>query len=64
MNFTDTMVIRNAYTIVVRNPEGKRPRGRPEPRWKDYIKMNLIDTGCEGTDWIQLAQERSSGERL
>jgi hypothetical protein len=26
---------RNAYTILVRNPEGKRPLGRPRRRWED-----------------------------
>jgi hypothetical protein len=26
--------IRNAYNILVRKPEGKRPYGRPRRRWK------------------------------
>jgi hypothetical protein len=29
---------RNAYRILVRNPEGKRPLGRPRCRWMDNIK--------------------------
>jgi hypothetical protein len=32
---------RNAYRILVGNPEGKRPLGRPTYRWEDNIKMDL-----------------------
>jgi hypothetical protein len=32
---------RNAYGILVGNPEGKRPLGRPRRRWEDNIKMDL-----------------------
>ena len=39
-------------------PKGKRPLGRPTPRWKDNIKMDLQEVGCEGMDWIELAQDR------
>jgi hypothetical protein len=34
---------RNAYGILVRKPEGKRPLGRPRCRWVDNIKMDLIE---------------------
>jgi hypothetical protein len=34
---------RNAYMILVGNPEGKRPLGRPGRRWLDNIKMDLRD---------------------
>jgi hypothetical protein len=27
-------------------------------RWKDNIKMDLQEVGCEGTDRIELAQDR------
>jgi hypothetical protein len=30
---------RNAYRVVVRKPEGKRPQGRIRHRWEDNIKM-------------------------
>jgi hypothetical protein len=30
---------RNAYRILVVNPEGKRPLGRPRRMWVDNIKM-------------------------
>jgi hypothetical protein len=32
---------RNAYRILVGNPERKRPLGRPRGRWVDNIKMDL-----------------------
>jgi hypothetical protein len=32
---------RNAYRILVGNPEGRRPLGRPRCRWVDNIKMDL-----------------------
>ena len=38
--------------------QGERPFRRPRRRWKDNIKMDLQEVGCEGMDWIQLAQDR------
>jgi hypothetical protein len=32
---------RNAYTILVGKPEGKRPLGRPRRMWVNNIKMDL-----------------------
>jgi hypothetical protein len=32
---------RNAYRILVGNPDEKRPLGRPRCRWGDNIKINL-----------------------
>jgi hypothetical protein len=45
----------NAYNILVGEPEGKRPLGRPRIRWEDNIKMGLREPGLEGVDWINLA---------
>ena len=39
-------------------PEGKRPLGRPRRRWEDNIKLTVQEIGCEGMDWIDLAQDR------
>jgi hypothetical protein len=36
--------MRNAY-------EGKRPFGRPRPRWEDNIRMDIGDIGWEVVDW-------------
>jgi hypothetical protein len=33
----------NAYNIVLGEPEGKRPYGRPTCRWKGSIAMDLKD---------------------
>jgi hypothetical protein len=46
---------RNAYRILVRNPEGRRPLGRPRRRWVNNIEMDLRDVGWDGRDWIDLA---------
>jgi hypothetical protein len=32
---------RNAHSILVGKPEGKRPLRRPRRRWVDNIKMDL-----------------------
>jgi hypothetical protein len=41
---------RNAYRILVENPEGKRPLGRPRHRWVDTIKIDLREIGWDGGD--------------
>jgi hypothetical protein len=32
---------KNAYSLFVGKPEGKRPLGRPRCRWVDNVKMDL-----------------------
>jgi hypothetical protein len=51
--------MKSAYKILVGNPEGKRPLGRPRCKWGDVLKWILGETGYEGVDWINLAQEGS-----
>jgi hypothetical protein len=36
---------RGAYQILVVNPEGKRPVGRPRRRWEDNIKIDRQEIG-------------------
>jgi hypothetical protein len=60
----DHMGRRNAYGILMGKPEGKRPLKRPRHRWEDNIKMDLREIGWGGMDWIDLAQERTSGGLL
>jgi hypothetical protein len=43
---------------LVGNPEEKRSLRRPRNRWVDNIKMDLREIGWDGTDWIDLAQDR------
>jgi hypothetical protein len=45
---------RSAYKILVGNPEGKRPLGRPRRRWVDNIKIDLREIEW---DCIDLAQD-------
>jgi hypothetical protein len=49
---------RGVYRVLVGKTEGKRPLGGPMRRWEDNIKMDLQQVGCEGMDWIELAQDR------
>jgi hypothetical protein len=49
---------RNVYRVLMGNPEGKRPLGRPRRKWEDGIRMDLRDIGWGSVDWIQLAQYR------
>jgi hypothetical protein len=51
---------RDVYKVLVVNPEGKRPLGRPRRRWEDNIKMDLQKVGYGDMDWIELAQNRDS----
>jgi hypothetical protein len=55
---------RNAYRLLVGNPEGKRPVGRPRRRWVDNIKMDLSEIGWGGVYWIGLPQEREKWRAL
>jgi hypothetical protein len=38
----------NAYRILVGNPEGKRPLGRPRRRWVHNIEMGFREIGWDG----------------
>jgi hypothetical protein len=49
---------RNVYMLLVGKPEGKRPLGRPRRRWIDNIKIDLLEIGLGGVEWIGLAQDR------
>jgi hypothetical protein len=35
----------DVYRVLVRNPDGKRPLGRPGCRWEDNIKIELKEVG-------------------
>jgi hypothetical protein len=54
----------NACRILVGNPEGKRPLGRPRHRWVGNIKMDLREIGWGRMDWIDLAQNRDQWRAL
>ena len=52
------------YRVLVGKSEGKRPLGRPRLSWKDNIKMELQEVGCEDMDWIYVAQDRDRWQAL
>jgi hypothetical protein len=65
--------VRNAYSILVRKPEGRRPLGiprhrwednRPRRRWEDNNGMDLREIGFGDVDWIHLAQDRDRWRAL
>jgi hypothetical protein len=55
---------RTAYRLLVGKPKGKRPLGRQRPRRVDNIKMDFVEIGCSGLDWIGLAQDREKWTAL
>ena len=55
---------RNTYRVLMGKPEGKRPLGRPRRRWEDNIKMDLRDVGYDPGEWIDFAEEGTSGELM
>ena len=55
---------RGVYRVLVGKPHGKRTLGRHRRRWEDTIKMDLQEVGCEGMDWIDLAQNRNRWRAL
>ena len=50
--------------VLVGNPEGKMPLGRPRRRWEDIIKMDLQEVGGVRGDWMELAQDRDGWRTL
>jgi hypothetical protein len=55
---------RNACRLLVENPEGRMPLGRPRRRWLDNIRMDLVELGWGDVDWIGLAQDRDRWRAL
>jgi hypothetical protein len=50
--------------ILVGNPEGKRPLGRPRRRWVDNTKLDLREIGWDGMDWFDLVLVRDQWRAL
>jgi hypothetical protein len=55
---------RNVYRLLVGEPEGRRPLGRPRCRWVDNIRMELVEVGWGDVDWIGLSQDRNGWRAL
>jgi len=52
------------HRFLVGKPEGKRPLGRPRPRWEDNIEMDLQEVGGGFGDRMELAQDKDSWRAL
>jgi hypothetical protein len=55
---------RNAYSILVGKPEGKRYLGKQRHGWVDNIKIDLRVRVLGGVYWIDLAQGRDQWRAL
>jgi hypothetical protein len=51
------MEMRNACSIFVGKPEGKRLLWRLRCRQEDNIRMDVREIGWEDVDWIHLTQD-------
>jgi hypothetical protein len=45
-------VERNVYRVLMGQPEGKRPLGRPRCRWEGGIRNDLRSSGWGSVDWM------------
>jgi hypothetical protein len=48
---------RNTNRLLVLKPEGRRLLRISKHMWVDNIKMDLLEIGLGGVDWIGLAQD-------
>jgi hypothetical protein len=52
------------HRMLVGEPKGKRPMGRPRYRCEDNIKIDLQEVGVGCGDWMELAQDRDRWRAL
>jgi hypothetical protein len=50
--------MKNAYKLLVRKPEGRRPVGIIIRRWVDKVKIEIREMRWGIVDWIALAQDK------
>ena len=48
---------RIAFKILRSKLTGKRPLGRPRPRWEDKVRMNIKEIGINMRNWIDSPQD-------
>ena len=46
---------RNAYSVLVGTPKGKRCLPRSRRKWEDNIKTDLREVGSGAGSWVDLA---------
>jgi hypothetical protein len=49
---------KNERGLVLGEPEGKKPLGRPRCTWVDNIKADLAELGWVHVYWIAVPQDR------
>jgi hypothetical protein len=54
----------NAYGLLFRKPEAKRPLARHSHKWEDNTNMYFMEIRWECVDWIYLAQDRDQRQAL
>jgi hypothetical protein len=52
------------YKILVGNPPGKSPPGRPRRCWENNIRIDIREMEWESVDWTHLAQDRDQWKPL
>lgn len=52
---------RNAHTVLVKNPEGKRLLRRCKCKLEDNLEINIGGVWWESVDWIHAAETGTSG---
>jgi hypothetical protein len=55
---------RGVFRVLWGNLRGRRPLERPRRRWKDNIKIDLLEVGWGGIGRIDLAQCRERWQAL
>ena len=45
----------SAFKILTHTPAGKKPLGRPRPRWKVNIRMDLKEIAINTRNWVDSA---------
>jgi hypothetical protein len=54
----------NVCKLLVGRTEGKRPLARPRCRWVDNIRMDFVEIGWSGVNWVDLSQDRDKWRAL
>jgi hypothetical protein len=55
---------RSVYSLLVGEPQRKRPLGRLRCSWVDNVKIDLGEIGHDCAGWIGLAQDREKWRAL